>query len=1033
MTMNRGNIRKLRTATLAGAAAIAIISASAPAMAQTGGAGQVNVPAQSMSGALNRLGRQTNSEIVFAPAAVRGLRAPSLQGRFTVDEALERLLAGSGLRFRRTGQGAIVVEPGSGEARAAGAAAESESADQAGVAEILVVGSRSQNVDIARSEDDAQPYVVFRRDEIQRSQATNLEEFFRTRLPMNTQQGSTATGGGPTGLDVVELGNSSQINLRGLGTAQTLILVDGRRQPRLFSNATDFTQADINGIPLSSIERIEVLPSTAGGIYGGGALGGVINIVRRRDYHGIELRASYQGTFRGGGESWQFDVTGGFSPDGGRTQISFSGSYADARPLYAEDNDLAQRGRLLTYRNDPGQNLLRGATPNIRATTNLVLDNGTPLNSRIVYIPSGYPGVIAAGDGGRALLANAGQFNLDLSNDTQGRFASLRAEPRVRSVNLNLRRELFSRLDAFADFTYSDNVSRSSYSGVGSAYTINANAPNNPFQQAISVTFPLTGTEDTARVAVGTLSASAGLIYRPSRTWSATLEYGFSRVRVETDSRLQPLQGAISSAIRIGTIDVLRDLNQYPIDLTPYLGIRLDASPFETRQQNLSLRVSGTIVDLPGGPLAFSSLLEHRDEVAAAIRFPAGDTYSYQPERSQANDAGYAELLVPIFSERNALPGLRALELQLSVRHDRYRTRSTNPVSIDGIATGSPPPAFAEVENGFSSTDYTLAARWSPVRDIVLRASYGTGFLPASISQLVGQDNPFLVNGSTLVDPRRGNTTSATLRYNIRTGGNPDLLPEQSTSLSAGVIVTPSFIPRLRLSADYTSIRKRNEIVGPRDQDIVSNEDLFPGRVRRGPNLPGDQPGWAGPIIFIDRTLTNFARAQVRSLDFQGDFEFSPGPLGTLRVYALATRQLRLRRQFLTTTSLYDLVGFFDGPLRWRGNVGIDWSHGGWRAGWNMQYYSSYSVLYGDPAQALIGTSQRTRQGTDRIPSQAYHDVFVAYDFPAAHPLAGTRMSLGVQNLLDHRPPVLANPLLGYSRYGDPRLRRFTLSIAKSF
>lgn len=111
-------------------------------------------------------------------------------------------------------------------------------------------------------------------------QASNLEEFLSTRLPMNQTRGTFSRNLPEGGWREQKYVQSA----RGLGTNQTLILINGRRAPGVSTLLTgDLGQPDINGIPLSSVERVEVLPTTASGIYGGGATGGVINIVLRKD------------------------------------------------------------------------------------------------------------------------------------------------------------------------------------------------------------------------------------------------------------------------------------------------------------------------------------------------------------------------------------------------------------------------------------------------------------------------------------------------------------------------------------------------------------------------------------------------------------------------------------------------------------------------------------------------------------------------------------------------------------------------------
>src|SRR5262249_20376678 len=148
-----------------------------------------------------------------------------------------------------------------------------------GVPEILIKGSKSLNIDIHRTRDDVLPYVVFDHEAISQSGVQTLDEFLKQRLPMNTVAQSNTQS--------AVSGSGSRIDLRGLGTNQTLVLVNGRRVADLQvnpSNAGD--QSDLNGIPVGAVERIEVLPTSASGIYGGSATGGVVNIVLKKDFKG---------------------------------------------------------------------------------------------------------------------------------------------------------------------------------------------------------------------------------------------------------------------------------------------------------------------------------------------------------------------------------------------------------------------------------------------------------------------------------------------------------------------------------------------------------------------------------------------------------------------------------------------------------------------------------------------------------------------------------------------------------------------------
>ena len=369
--MDRVLLRKFVAVALAGAS-LASMAIAEPAMAQQAQK-SYSIPAQDLKDALEAFGRKSGRSVVFEDALTVGARSKAVSGTLTADAALGRLLSGTGLTFRMANANTYVIQRANLSALDSG-----EASDQRGISEILVIGTNSQNVDIRRTENDTQPYVVFDREEIEKSQALNLEDFLRERLPMNTTEGSNAQSVNTSNID-----SRSAINLRGLGLEQTLILIDGRRAPRGAVSGADLGQADIFGLPMESIERIEVLPATAGGIYGGGAVGGVINIVRKRDYSGVSARLDGSGTFRGGGEQVRASLSGGFSLFDGRTRVSLNGSYTTGKPLRMGDNDLWRRGRELYFAAEP-EALILGYTTKILSNTRiggirqpLVLDDGT--------------------------------------------------------------------------------------------------------------------------------------------------------------------------------------------------------------------------------------------------------------------------------------------------------------------------------------------------------------------------------------------------------------------------------------------------------------------------------------------------------------------------------------------------------------------------------------------------------------------------------------------------------------------------------
>jgi outer membrane receptor protein involved in Fe transport len=706
------------------------------------------VQAQDLGKALTDLARQGNREIYFPSDLTRGKRARALSGAMTLDQALTRLLRGSGLVHRIDSSGAITVRsaegngPGadSGAEIASGGSASSRgdevvSEGQEGIAEILVVGSRSQNVDIRRTEDDPQPYVVFGGEEVRQSGAMNLEDFLRRRLPMNSN-GPTGASSQLSGPEFKEsASNISSLNLRGLGAKQTLILVDGRRVPRVQTTEREFLQGDINGIPLSAIERVEILPTTAGGIYGGGAVGGVINIVRKRDYEALDVTLGYNGTFRGGGETFRIDLTGGFTFNKGRTRIGFSGAHSNSEPLYVGDNDLWRTGRSLLAANTTFSVPFSATTANIRTSSPTLTLKGSnaSLGSNHTFVPVGYGGVTA--DGGAALIANAGQYNIELPNDRSGTKATLINNPRVRSANVSARHEFSNQIEAFLDFSLFDNLGRTETLGP-ITISLTPGHAGNPFNQSVSAVVAPTGLPSAPQSTRNTtITANGGLIAKIAKDWTTAAECGRGNTKTKNRSIFRNYDlTALSADVRSGAIDIFQ--NSTPVHFSQFIidDPVIDKSNFETTTNYASARASGPLFQTSAGMAVLTALAERRVEYADPLRSDGAFFNYFYPERKQAVNSLYGELTIPLVAEKNAFPMVYGLELQGAVRHDRYITRSRDIVFLAGPDGEVPSVDELDVyENKANATSYTLAASWLPIRDIRFRGSFSTGFLPPSV------------------------------------------------------------------------------------------------------------------------------------------------------------------------------------------------------------------------------------------------------------------------------------------------------------
>jgi len=195
-------------------------------------------------------------------------------------------------------------------------------------------------------------------------------------------------------------------------------------------------------------------------------------------------------------------------------------------------------------------------------------------------------------------------------------------------------------------------------------------------------------------------------------------------------------------------------------------------------------------------------------------------------------------------------------------------------------------------------------------------------------------------------------------------------------------------------------------------------------------------PGYTGGVVTaIDLSSINIAATRLQAYDAQADYTLETDRAGALHFYAVATREPLLERRTVPTASFVDFVGFDSGVLEWRGNVGLDWSRGSWMLGWNAQYYDSYLVYAPGSTAATIATAI-LNQGSATIPSQTYHDVFARYRFGGSSTLthgvlANTEILVGIQNVFNTSPPIVVSG--NYSTYGDPRLRRYSITLRHNF
>jgi outer membrane receptor protein involved in Fe transport len=821
------------------------------------------------------------------------------------------------------------------------------------------------------------------------------------------------------------------------------------------TSEADFGQPDINGIPLGAVQRIETRTGTAGGIYGPGALGGVLNLVLRRDYEGAELRVTSGVTTRGDARTLRAEIGYGFSPNNGRTEVMLAAGHRRSVPLLQGQRDYAVRQRRLQFSNSPAD--YASLTPLTNAILvfgvggeNLRFDEkfgGDSLGSPVSYLPVGFSGTPE--EARQLLRQNAGRTVFELAPDPSAALQHVVASPTITSLIANIRHQVSDTVEAYVDGLLLRNAGRQTSGGFGLRVTL-PNAPTNPFDQFVRFAFPTALGPRSIRQQSTVARISGGLIIRLPGGWSANGDYTAGRATAARIVLFSRGSDDLQSGLQFGTprsdgriVDPLGPWDDLMSALAAYTAEGSSSSRLKNNFSDASLRLAGPVVNLPGGPMTTTFLLERRQEkIPDALEV----SRSSKPdrvretkifERSQLVTSAYGELRAPLTAEGGLLGDL---QIQLALRYDLSLSSMPNGV---GSAALSPEERPKRSERG--ALTYTAGAQFQPIRRLMLRASLASGELPPSLAGLsataveLGRASPASLGGSAeFPDPLRGGRSVGSERLvRVLFGGLKDAPPERAQTFSAGAVLNPKSRSWPRISVDYVRISRSRQPFLDRFQFELpwgSLPQLLAGttdRLTRAPLTDADRTlGFTGGVITqADVRGLLLGSSIVEAVDVELDWSVKAGRFGTFRLYGRGTWQPTLRRQTVEGEPWFEDGDDIDGPLRWRGHGGIEWTRGASAIGINAQYFSSYRAAYGSFGDTTNGEIQRF-QGSERISSQTYFDLNVRHRF--SHIL---ELSAGVINLFDRSPPIAADRfnVFGYSYHGDPRRRRLELALSKKF
>jgi len=1039
------------------------------------------IPSGSLDEALKAFSAQSGVAVVAAAEITAEQKTKGARGTMTASDALRRVLKESGLKFVWNANGSVTIQ-----ARPKIAAADLEGPVSADVSvqsqRDTQVYTPGGNVDIPRTVDDVQPYYIFDSETITNSGVTSVEDFLRQRLSMNAvyQSNSQVYGsplnnnpGQPAG------GTTSSINLRGLGANETLILVDGRRMAGV-SISGETGQPDVNGIPLAAIDRIEVLPSSASGIYGGSALGGVVNIILKKDYTGGEFRYMFENVMQGSAPASTLDGSYGAALEGGATHVMLSLHYSTAQPLLVQDRkDLVESGINNILENDPaailqaGSPFLGGTLPNISNgisfgpngpyVPNLTLVNGTVLPSPITTLCPGISPSTPTATLDACLAKNAGHYSLGLSPGL-GEFGlqqPIGYVPTVKSALATIRREFTSSIDAFVEVAAEENSGRSAYNpiadyslpvypGVATYPGVPAN-PANPFQSLVEVHIPSNVSAPLLGGGGGS-HITTGVTAKLAHDWSGELDYTWSENRfssfsyqasyfaLENDPYVPALPGPLG-ALLTGALNPLVDTSLYPIDARRYLAPASYAS--SSTLNDVALRLTGPLIHLPWGSPSLALALEHREEgfptntqaQAQPAPFQPYDTYTTFFGQHESTNSVYAEFTLPLVTQQNALPGVRGLEVQLADRVERYSvlTGTSFVTSTPGLAPFLPSaaaPFYApsldaaglipvpRATASYQSNNGTFGLKYRPIDDLTIRASHATAFLPPNYQQLL--PNPEIIpDGDTITDPKTG----LTYPVNITSGGNPNLKPQRSKDWDVGLIYQPQqpVLKGLRADLEYHKITQFDAIIDPQFfGDLILNNPSLAGRVTRSPTT--------GLVTLINESAINANEFIHSGWDATLDYPWQTS-IGTFNAHAAVTLTEHNTLNLVPGGSSQEQVGEIL-ALKTVANGTLTWAYKQWKLGWTTRWIDSYQSNFGSSGPEPSGPNSL------RIPAQTYHDAVATYAFNArpGNLASNLTLQLGIKDVFNSVPPFDPEFAPFYrSPLGDIQLRRYWLAFRKDF
>jgi iron complex outermembrane receptor protein len=868
-----------RSGLLLTCATAGVVAAAEPAAAQDR---RFDVPAQPAATAIPAFARQAGLQILAPEAAVKELRTQAVVGVYSTDAGLALLLQGTGLRVAsRNGRTLILVASPQG-----GNAAGSAAPDQ--VSEVVVTGSN------LKTPDTPTPINTYGARKIAQSGQVRLETFMNS-LPevslMAAAAGSTRYGG------------TSTVRLRGLPEGSAAVLLDGRRTGVAGLNVR--AAFDIGSIPVAMIDRIDVVPIGSSAIYGSDAIGGVVNIVLKKRFEGLDVVGSYSVA----DQHEERDVSLAYGRAWERASASVAFAYHDNDGLFGVDRELTRSSDFTRFASKGGTDWRQQiCTP---GTVRAVSGNLNGLTSNVAAIPA------AGAD--QAANYRAGSPNLC---SPYAQLALVTPSDR-RALLLSGDYELGANATLYAQLLVSrvENNTRSTYGRSINGLVVPANNPFNPFGQNVTVTtaVPISSgtllTSDTVRPVIGARGRLGERWDWDVSAWGTLIHDDvLDAPETGTVPILTALLARTNPATALNPFNVSSNSAAVLAEAAPVVKMMSHGELF-----NISGVLRGELFSLPAGPIKAAFGAEARHEGYNRRSYSGFSEVLGDGARDAA--AVFAEAAVPLLG----VPDEPAkVEATLAGRYDR----------------------FSDFGGRFTPS-VGLQARGAD--GLRLTATYSTSFKAPGLTWMNFPRSTY-ANSTGLVDPVRGESYPMTLYI----GGNPDLKPETGKAYSAGFTWDSRRFEGLHAGLTYWRLTMEDRVGVIPYQTLIQLESLFPGRVVREPTTGGV----AGRIISVDSTYLNFGDLRLRGVDLNARYDWSTD-WGVWTPSIAMTRTLQYESKLLPNQPFQDRLSRATSSDAWapryKATVGMAWRNGAASASLQGRYVGSYLDYQDRPNTSHLG------------------------------------------------------------------------------